>query len=73
MRRGEYTEIAGWQKRANDDAFVLGHFGFVNAGKGIDFLIEALANLRAAGHNLRLLFIGERRNTIASDADTLPI
>lgn len=58
-----------WRASAADNAFVIGHFGFVNAGKGIDLLIEALANLRAAGHNLRLLFIGERRNSVDTDAD----
>jgi len=58
-----------WRASADDNAVVIGHFGFVNAGKGINNLIEALANLRAAGHNLRLLFIGEQRNTVDTDDD----
>ncbi len=57
--------------RANEDAFVIGHFGFINALKGIDHLIEAVATLRAEGHDLRLLFIGGRRNTVESRADGL--
>ncbi|MDE2776975.1 MAG: glycosyltransferase family 4 protein [Chloroflexota bacterium] len=58
-----------WRASTDDNAVVIGHFGFVNAGKGINNLIEALANLRAAGHNLRLLFIGEQRNTVDTDDD----
>ena len=59
-----------WRASVDDNAVVVvGHFGFVNAGKGINNLIEALANLRAAGHNLRLLFIGEQRNTVDTDDD----
>ena len=62
---------AQWGAPADDHTFVLGHFGFVNAAKGIDYLIEALANLRAAGHDLRLLFIGEKRNNVGSAADAV--
>ena len=58
-----------WRASADDNAVVIGHFGFVNAGKGSNNLIEALANLRAAGHNLRLLFIGEQRNTVDTEDD----
>ena len=54
---------------ASANRFVLGHFGFVKAVKGIDYLIEALATLRSAGHDLRLLFIGARRNKVDSDED----
>ena len=49
---------------AVDDAFLLGHFGFVVENKGIDYLIDALAQLRAGGHDARLLFIGERSNAV---------
>ncbi len=56
-----------WRKPADANAFVLGFFGFVKAVKGIECLIEALASLRAAGHNLRLLFIGARRNQVDAD------
>lgn len=60
---------AQWRAPADDHTFVLGHFGFVNAAKGIDCLIVALAKIRAAGHDLRLLFIGEKRNNVGSAAD----
>ena len=60
---------ARWRAPADENTFVLGHFGFVNAVKGIEYLIEALASLRSAGHNLRLLFIGGRRNTVDTDDD----
>ena len=58
-----------WPAPANPDTFVLGHFGFINAEKGIDYLIEAMANLRSAGHDLRLLFIGASSNKVETDAD----
>ena len=51
---------------ANLDSFLLGHFGFVSAGKGIVPLIEAVARLRKAGYDIRLAFIGARRNTVDS-------
>ena len=51
---------------ANLDSFLLGHFGFVSAGKGIAPLIEAVARLRKAGYDIRLAFIGARRNTVDS-------
>jgi len=60
---------ARWRAPADANSFVLGHFGFVKAVKGIDYLIEALASLRSAGHDLRLLFIGGRRNTVDSSDD----
>lgn len=60
---------ARWRAPAKANSFVLGHFGFVKAVKGIDYLIEALAALRSAGHDLRLLFIGASRNEVDSDAD----
>ncbi|MCY4467055.1 MAG: glycosyltransferase family 4 protein [Chloroflexi bacterium] len=43
---------------AMPDSFVLGHFGFLNALKGIDYLLEAMSRLRASGRDLRLVFIG---------------
>lgn len=58
-----------WRKPADANTFVLGHFGFVNTVKGIDYLIEALAILRRAGHDLRLLLIGARRNKVGTEAD----
>ncbi len=58
-----------WQAQCDADSFVLGHFGFVKAIKGIDYLLEAMARLRAAGHDLRLVFIGGRRNTLDTSAD----
>lgn len=58
-----------WRARSDSEAFVLGHFGFVKAIKGLDYLLEAMGRLRAAGHDLRLHFIGGRRNTIDSSED----
>ena len=53
--RGDSVAVtAPWRAPADANSFLLGHFGFVNAVKGIDYLIEALANLRSAGHDLRL-------------------
>ena len=46
---------------AQPGSFVLGHFGFLNALKGIDYLLEALAGLRRCGRDLRLVFIGGGR------------
>lgn len=60
---------ARWRAPADANNFVLGHFGFVNAVKGIDYLIEALATLRSAGNDLRLLFIGARRNKVDTEED----
>ena len=58
-----------WQAQRDPESFVLGHFGFVKAIKGIDYLLEAMARLRAAGHDLRLVFIGGRRNTVDTSED----
>ena len=63
------TVTARWRAPADANSFLLGQFGFVNAVKGLDYLIEALASLRSAGHNLRLLFIGGGRNTVDTAAD----
>lgn len=46
---------------ARPGSFVLGHFGFLNALKGIDYLLEAMSGLRRSGRDLRLVFIGGRR------------
>ncbi len=70
IRTRAQTAPDGEKKRqeagANRDSFLLGHFGFVSAGKGIDHLIEALARLREAGYDIRLVFIGARRNSVDS-------
>ena len=55
--------------RSDDEAFTLGHFGFVKGIKGLDYLLEAMARLRADGHDLRLQFIGGRRNMVDSSED----
>ena len=52
---------------ATDSSFLLGHFGFITESKGVDFLIEAAARLRSAGQEIRLVFIGARRNTVDAD------
>lgn len=58
-----------WRAQCEAESFVLGHFGFVKAIKGIDYLLEAMARLRADGHDLRLIFIGGRRNTVDTSED----
>ncbi len=61
---------ARWREQlsAADSTTLIGHFGFVQAIKGIDFLVDALAELRRNGHDLRLLFIGGQRNAVNADA-----
>ena len=54
---------------ADDDSFLLGHFGFIKAIKGVDYLIEALARIRHRGIDLRLVFIGGRSNTVGEGID----
>ncbi len=56
---------------ANDDTFLLGHFGFVKAIKGVDELLEALARLRGASQDIRLVFIGGRSNSVDNDEDRI--
>jgi len=65
------NDAAEWRRRAcpDDDAFLIGHFGFLKAVKGLDYLIDAMANLRAAGCKLRLLLIGGRSNTVDKSED----
>ncbi len=55
---------------ADDGTFLLGHFGFVNAIKGARHIVEALAQLRQAGQDARLVFIGGRGNTVDGGEDT---
>ena len=61
---------ARWREQlsAAESTTLIGHFGFVQAIKGIDFLVDALAELRRNGHDLRLLFIGGQRNAVYADA-----
>lgn len=51
-----------WRERANvpDDAFLLAYFGFINHSKGVDTLLQALAQLDFPAH---LLIIGGRTGT----------
>ena len=62
---------AAWRKRlgANDETFLIGHFGFVKAIKGVDYLIDALAGLRSGGADPRLVYIGGRSNTVDGGED----
>lgn len=61
IRAGSVTEDAILAARrrleVSDDDFLLGYFGFLNASKGADLLLEALAQLDAGIH---LVFIGGR-------------
>lgn len=61
---------ARWREQlsATESTTLIGHFGFLQAIKGIDFLVDALAELRRNGHDLRLLFIGGQRNAVNADA-----
>ncbi len=61
---------ARWREELSvtDSTTLIGHFGFVQAIKGIDFLVDALAELRRNGHDLRLLFIGGQHNAVNADA-----
>ncbi len=60
-----------WRRRvgADEQTFLLGHFGFVKEFKGINYLIDALARLRRSGHDLRLVFIGGRSNAVDGGKD----
>lgn len=54
---------------ADCGSFLLGFFGFIKAIKGVHFLLEAMQRLRQSGHDLRLVFIGERSNALDGSAD----
>ena len=54
---------------ASAGGFLLGHFGFVKAIKGIHYLIDALARIRRDGLDMRLVFIGGRSNTVDGGED----
>lgn len=60
-----------WRKRvgADSDTLLLGHFGFIKEVKGIDYLLEALAQLLDLEHSMRLVFIGGRSNTVDAGSD----
>lgn len=60
-----------WRRRvgADEQTFLLGHFGFVKEFKGINYLIDALAHLCRSGHDLRLVFIGGRSNAVDGGKD----
>ena len=57
------------QLGAGDDSFVLGHFGFINALKGLDCLLDAIACLRQRSPDLRLVLIGGSRQGGSADSD----
>lgn len=69
--KSEDTNLATqhWRAQCDAETFILGHFGFVKAIKGIDYMLDAMARLRADGHDLRLVFIGGRRNTVDTSVD----
>jgi len=50
-----------WRSKtgAAPDDFLIAFFGFINASKGLDTLITALAQARAAGRSWRLVIIGD--------------
>ena len=58
---------ARWREGLSESSILIGHFGFAQAIKGIDLMLEALAELRADGHDLRLLFIGGQDNAVNAD------
>lgn len=51
------------QWRIGPDEIVIGFFGFVNANKGVDALLEAAGLLRTEGMPIRLLFVGDEAGT----------
>jgi glycosyltransferase involved in cell wall biosynthesis len=55
----DYDRVA-WRKRwgVGDDTLLLCYFGFLNASKGGEELIEALDNVCRAGYNVVLLMLG---------------
>ncbi len=60
-----------WRKKvgADDDTFLLGHFGFIKEIKGIDYLLSAMTKLRTGGVRVRLVFIGGRSNVVDDGSD----
>lgn len=54
---------------ASDRTFLIGHFGFVKAIKGVHYLLDALAKAVCEGEDARLVFIGGRSNTVDSRED----
>lgn len=45
--------------RIAPDAFVIAHFGFINASKGVETLLAAAERLRRTGLRFHVLFIGD--------------
>lgn len=66
----DYDRTA-WREKvgADDDTFLVGHFGFIKEMKGIDYLLEGIARLCDDQVPLRLVFIGGRSNTIDAGSD----
>ncbi len=60
---------ARWREGLADATTLIGHFGFLQASKGIDNLLDALAQLRAEGQDARLLFIGGQDNAVHASAN----
>jgi len=60
-----------WRKKvgANDDSFLMGHFGFIKDIKGIDYLLDAMAKICDQKVSLKLVFIGGRSNTVDAGSD----
>jgi glycosyltransferase involved in cell wall biosynthesis len=60
-----------WRNKvgADDDSFLLGHFGFIKDIKGIDYLLDAMAKLCDKQVPIKLVFIGGRSNTIDAGSD----
>jgi len=68
---GGDCDAAAWRRRirAKADTFVLGHFGFIKAVKGLDYLIDALATLRERGCDWRLILFGGGINAVDKAED----
>lgn len=62
---------SAWREKvgADNGTFLLGHFGFIKEIKGIDYLLDAMKSLLRQGHNIRLVFIGGRSNTVDAGSD----
>ncbi|MHB1131294.1 MAG: glycosyltransferase [Chloroflexota bacterium] len=62
-------ERSAWRRRLGvaPEETLLAFFGFINASKGADDLLRALAELRTAGEAVRLLMVGGSGDSNAQD------
>jgi polysaccharide biosynthesis protein PslF len=59
---GSGVPVVPWEgqhARSDDRSFRLGYFGFMNATKGVDTLLQAISNLVQQNRDVRLALIGD--------------